>query len=99
MKKRLAAVVISVLYIAVLVGLLLLQTQTIEGRVSRFTANMAALLLVIPMVLLLKAYIKLKVKEENVVQEEQKVEKPEHMRETFYVLTEQQGQQSAMDWR
>jgi len=60
MRKKRKAVLLALVYGAVLVGLLLLQGLTMEGSLTKFAANIATLVLTIPSFFLLKAYICLK---------------------------------------
>ena len=94
MKKRWAAILIGLLYVAVLGGLLLLQAKTIEGRVTKFTANVTTVLLVIPIFFLFKAYIKVKAGEEEKVPGARGStceSSPELVREVFYERAKQLG--------
>lgn len=103
MKRRFTVVLPGILYAAVLIGLLLLQSKAIESTGDRLTANLAALFLVIPAVFLLKFYLK-----RNETQEEEKgtesaagnfeetinleqKKHPEEIREEFYAQMEQFG--------
>lgn len=94
MGKKRKTILLALAYAAVLVGLLLLQGLTMEGSLTKLTANIATLILTIPCLFLLKAYIRLKEMEaENkALEKTAKGEKtPEQTRSDFYQQMEQAG--------
>lgn len=94
MGKKRKTILLALAYAAVLVGLLFLQGLTMEGSLTKLTANIATLILTIPCFFLLKAYIRLKEMEAEKVTLEKaaKGEKtPEQLRSEFYLQMEQAG--------
>lgn len=94
MRKKRKAVLLALVYGAVLVGLLLLQGLTMEGSLTKFAANIATLVLTIPSFFLLKAYIRLKEMEaeSKALEKAARGEKTqEQIRSDFYLQMEQAG--------
>lgn len=58
MRKRVAAVFTGILYAALVVSLLALQTKTIQGELTRLAANGLTLLLLIPTIFLFRMWLK-----------------------------------------
>lgn len=94
MGKKSKAILLALAYASVLVGLLLLQWLTMEGSLTKLTANIATLILTIPCFFLLKAYIRLKEMEAEkcAFEKAQKGEKTaEQIRSDFFLQMEQAG--------
>lgn len=66
MRRRVAAVLTGILYAALVVSLLALQTKTIQGELTRLAANGLTFLLLIPTILLFRVWVKGKNKEDAV---------------------------------
>lgn len=94
MEKKRKTILLALAYVAVLVGLLVLQEMTMEGRLTKLTANIATLVLTVPSFFLMKAYIRLK-EMEAVSKASEKAAKgektPEQIRCDFYLEMEQAG--------
>ena len=87
MRKKRPALLLAFVYAVLLIGLLLLQSFSIEGKLPKLAANVIAVVLVIPGGFLFQGYIRLKEREkqerEQLLQE--KGEKsPEQLRKDFY---------------
>lgn len=94
MGKKRTAILLAGGYVAVLLGLLVLQGLTMEGSLTKLAANIATLVLAIPCFFLLKAYIRLKEMEAESKASEKaaKGEKTrEQIRSDFYLQMEQAG--------
>jgi len=94
MENKRKAILLAFAYGAVFVGLLALQWLNMEGSLTKLTANIATLILTIPCVFLLKAYIQLKEAEAEscTAEKSAKGEKTaEQLRSEFYLKMEQAG--------
>ena len=94
MKKRRKTILLALAYAVVLIGLLALQSLTMEGSMTKLAANVATLILVIPSIFLFKTHIRLKEQEEKIKEREtlEKGEKsPEQQQREFFEQMEQSG--------
>lgn len=102
MKRRFTEVLAGILYAAVFVGLLILQTQTMQGGLNKVTANLATLVLVSPIFFVLKFCLKVKMQQDaKTLDGEEDMQIPELVREAFYVQAEQMnlsGREQEVGW-